>query len=287
MEPFWGFATVMIRIPEIFHAINLAVLEEQNLAYRLSRVNPDSGKEQVIIASKQPTIAHPIRVSIQVPNATWTLSISPASGWRNWVLICASVLLSVLLALLLTAFIIYLRRREHEEKMEFMAYHDILTTLPNRVLLMDRFQMACARNKHSGASLALCFIDLDHFKSVNDTYSHEVGDRILVEVTQRIKTCIREEDTLSRHGGDEFILLLGVIQSQAVVLEIVQRILEILAKPYPIDEYAVVSLSASIGVTFSSKVKNLDSLIQQADKAMYEAKLQGRNRYICDASYLG
>ena len=174
----------------------------------------------------------------------------------------------------------YLRKRKENTKLRFIAHHDNLTHLPNRMLLTDRFKHSYARSKQTQTYLAVCFIDLDHFKEVNDTYTHEVGDHILIETTKRILKCIREEDTLSRHGGDEFILLIGNMHDQHSVLEIIERILDTLSSPYHVDETTTVALSASIGITFASEtVHDLEVLIQQADSAMYEAKAKGSNTF--------
>lgn len=281
-ESFWGFAIVLIRFPEIFNTVNFNVLVSQGIAYRLTRIHPDLNKEQMIASSKNDITDDPVCVDLDVPNATWKLSMTPSHGWHHYPLIAVNSLLGGIFVVLVTSLAIFLKRKEHEKELEFMAYHDALTHLPNRILLLDRFTMAYAHNKHIGTSLAVCFIDLDHFKQINDTYSHEVGDRILVEATQRILKCIREEDTLSRQGGDEFILLLGEIKERYIAQQIVQRILETLAKPYCLDEYTIISISASVGITFASETtKDLEVLIQQADSAMYAAKLQGRNGFVC------
>ena len=170
-------------------------------------------------------------------------------------------------------------RKEQQKQLEFMAHYDLLTKLPNRALFTDHFIKALARSKRKGTLLAVCFLDLDHFKIVNDTYGHDTGDQLLIEVTSRIKESIREEDTLSRQGGDEFTLLLGDIEYMSQCEQTLKRILNALALPYELNQH-LLHISASIGVTlYPHDNANLDTLIRHADHAMYEAKLNGRNGY--------
>ena len=171
------------------------------------------------------------------------------------------------------------RSKKQQETLKQMAHYDVLTKLPNRVLLADRFILALAHSKRQENLLAVCFLDLDNFKPVNDIYGHETGDLLLIEVAERIKANIRIEDTVSRQGGDEFALLLGDIESFPQCELMLKRILESLAQPYVIDEQSH-SISASIGVSLYPKDDaDFDTLLRHADQAMYQAKLAGRNRY--------
>jgi len=169
--------------------------------------------------------------------------------------------------------------KEQQKALEFMAHYDVLTQLPNRSLFVDRFNQAIAHSKRSGTLLALCFLDLDEFKPVNDTYGHDIGDELLIQVSQRIKDNIREEDTVSRQGGDEFAILLGDIDSSSQCKQLLTRLNKALAKAYLINEYSI-KVSASIGVTiYPHDDADLDTLLRHADQAMYQAKLAGRNRF--------
>jgi len=169
--------------------------------------------------------------------------------------------------------------KKQQETLEKMAHYDVLTQLPNRVLLADRFSQALAHSKRQDTLLAVCFLDLDNFKPVNDIYGHEVGDKLLIEVAERIQFIIREEDTVSRQGGDEFALLLGDIESFSQCEHILKRIIDSLAKPYFIDQQTA-SIGASIGVSlYPTEDSDLDTLMRHADQAMYQAKLAGKNRY--------
>jgi len=166
-----------------------------------------------------------------------------------------------------------------QEALQQMVHYDVLTKLPNRVLLADRFKLALAHSKRQKNLLAVCFLDLDNFKAVNDLYGHEVGDHLLIEVSRRIKAGIRDEDTVSRQGGDEFALLLGNIESFSQCEHLLTRLIESLSQPYHINEHSV-SIGASIGITlYPNDDADFDTLLRHADQAMYQAKLAGRNRY--------
>jgi len=169
--------------------------------------------------------------------------------------------------------------KKQQEQLHLMAHYDVLTGLPNRALFVDRFNQAIAHSKRTEFQLAVCFLDLDDFKPVNDKYGHEIGDELLIEVAKRIQFCIREEDTVSRQGGDEFALLLNDIESFSQVEQTLERIHNTLAQPYLINNYPH-HIRVSSGVTlYPSDDSDIDTLLRHADNAMYKAKQTGRNRY--------
>jgi len=169
--------------------------------------------------------------------------------------------------------------KTQQESLKQMAHYDVLTQLPNRVLLTDRFTQALAHSKRHENILAVCFLDLDDFKPVNDLHGHKAGDELLIEVAKRIKSTIREEDTVSRQGGDEFVLLLGDIESFSQCEHTLKRIIESLSQPYHIAGQSI-SISASIGITlYPLDNSDFDTLMRHADQAMYQAKLAGKSRY--------
>lgn len=169
--------------------------------------------------------------------------------------------------------------KEQQDILELMAHYDVLTKLPNRVLFADRFSQAVAHCKRSGSMLAICFVDLDDFKPVNDTYGHDVGDQLLVEVANRLKSNVREEDTISRFGGDEFAIIFRDVESVEECEEMLKRIHQSIAQPYHVDDLRL-NISASSGVSFYTQENDdLDTLLRHADQSMYQAKLSGRNHY--------
>ncbi len=173
-------------------------------------------------------------------------------------------------------------RKIAEERIKELAFFDALTRLPNRTLLSDRLKQAIAVSAQSDACGALLFIDLDNFKTLNDTLGHDKGDLLLKQVAQRLGVCVRESDTVARVGGDEFVVVLGSLsgnreEAANQVEAIGEKILEVLGDAYRLDgvEYRT---SASIGATvFKGHEASIDELLKQADLAMYKCKERGRN----------
>ena len=173
----------------------------------------------------------------------------------------------------------YTDREEAETRMRHLAHFDHLTGLPNRVLLFDRLGQGLFEATRYGQALALLFLDLNGFKDINDSLGHDVGDKALVEVAQRLRDCVRDCDTVARMGGDEFTVILTRVEGKADASVIAGRILEALAKPLC---YAGKSfmLGASIGISiYPEHGMDADTLVKNADTAMYEVKAEGKNQF--------
>jgi diguanylate cyclase (GGDEF)-like protein/PAS domain S-box-containing protein len=170
--------------------------------------------------------------------------------------------------------------KAHERALEHIAHFDALTHLPNRVLLADRLKQAMVQALRRSQRLAVTFLDLDKFKTVNDTMGHEIGDKLLIEVSARMKQALREGDTLSRIGGDEFVAVLVDIGDLQACQATLERLLAAAASPVHIDGH-LIQISASLGVTFYPQTDEIDpdQLLRQADQAMYQAKQAGKNCY--------
>ncbi|MBK8752808.1 MAG: EAL domain-containing protein [Candidatus Competibacteraceae bacterium] len=170
-------------------------------------------------------------------------------------------------------------RKHVEERLDHLAYHDALTQLPNRVLLTDRLQQAMAQTLRDQKRLAVCYLDLDGFKAINDTWGHAHGDRVLIEVARRLKSCVRANDTVARLGGDEFILLLGNLTDMEECEQTLNRVVAALHVPFVVLDQPI-PLSTSLGVTlYPDDMSNPDTLLRHTDQAMYAAKEAGGNRY--------
>ena len=170
-------------------------------------------------------------------------------------------------------------RKETEARIDFLAHHDPLTGLPNRVLFRDRFSLATAWSERSGCKVALLYVDLDHFKTINDTLGHPVGDQLLQQVAQRLRQCVRETDTISRQGGDEFLIALTDIHDLEAVSRITTKVIDALGAPFNIEGHELAA-TVSMGVAvWPDDGQNFDALLQRADTAMYQAKAAGRNTY--------
>ena len=170
--------------------------------------------------------------------------------------------------------------KRQQERLQYMAYNDHLTDLPNRAQLARTMTQTLAQSQRSGDMVAVCYLDLDHFKPVNDRHGHDAGDRLLQETARRLKSALRGGDTVARLGGDEFAMLLQGLTSEADCREVLDRVIKCVREPFPITPEMSETLSASIGVRLVPAddllERDPDALLRQADQAMYVAKQEGR-----------
>jgi len=171
------------------------------------------------------------------------------------------------------------KQKNQEKEIHSLAFYDALTSLPNRRLFENHLHDSISRAKRHKEKVAIIFMDMDNFKVINDTYGHKVGDKFLQEVTSRIKSVIREEDTLSRIGGDEFILLIEEVNGIEDAAHAAERVIEQVRKPFDIEKnkfFSAVSLGISI---YPDDSEHYDTLLEYADKAMYHVKNSGKNSF--------
>ena len=170
-------------------------------------------------------------------------------------------------------------RRQAEARVHHMAYHDSLTGLPNRLLLSDRLDRALLAAERTGRSLAVMFLDLDRFKTINDTLGHVAGDQLLKEVATRLCGAVRASDTVARLGGDEFVVLLPGLRARDEATQVADKIIDVLAQPFPLEGH-VLHVTPSIGIcVYPDDGIDAETLMRHADAAMYHAKAAGRNNY--------
>lgn len=169
-------------------------------------------------------------------------------------------------------------RKLMEEQLKRIAHYDFLTDLPNRFLFDDHTKYAMSQAERNNTKLAIMYIDLDKFKPVNDTYGHDVGDKILKSVASRIQKCLRKSDTAGRIGGDEFIVLLPKVDTQQDTLSVAEKIRIALNEPFEFPGCPTINISSSIGIAiYPEHGRDEAQLSRNADKAMYLAKESGRN----------
>lgn len=170
-------------------------------------------------------------------------------------------------------------RKRVEETMRFRALHDPLTDLPNRMLFMDHLNLRLAEARRSRKALAVMFLDLDNFKNVNDTFGHLIGDKLIREVADRLKTSVRETDTVARIGGDEFIMLAGDIDQTRDAASVAEKIMALFEEPFVLEHHEIL-VTASMGISVCpDDDETAEALLKKADIAMYHAKERGRNNY--------
>jgi diguanylate cyclase (GGDEF)-like protein/PAS domain S-box-containing protein len=212
-------------------------------------------------------------------NRSYEVKVLRKDGQEVWVSLAASpVEHGGKPAALAIAFDITERKRT-EQRVRNLAYHDSLTGLPNRRLFNDRLTVALAQSHRHGQPLAVLFLDLDHFKLINDSFGHALGDRLLQRAALRLMGCVREGDTVARLGGDEFILLLPGLGRPEDVGRVADKVLEALRQPFPLDHRDLL-VSASMGVSvYPDDGTDVDTLVSNADMAMYRAKEKGRDNF--------
>jgi diguanylate cyclase (GGDEF)-like protein/PAS domain S-box-containing protein len=168
-----------------------------------------------------------------------------------------------------------------EEALARQATHDALTGLPNRRLFFEHLKTALAAHARRHTTLAVLFLDLDGFKGVNDTFGHEAGDAVLVEIAERLRRTMREGDTIARFGGDEFVALVPDAGSVDLVEAAASRLLAAVKSPVRLERGDEAVVTASVGIALSDRNGDADDLVRQADAAMYQAKSAGRDRFEC------
>ena len=176
--------------------------------------------------------------------------------------------------------IFYATERERvEERLTQLVYYDGLTNLPNRMLFVDRLSQAITRVAWHKRLVAVMFLDLDHFKRINDTLGHKVGDRLLKAVSERLTSCLRVGDTVARMGGDEFTIILADVARSQDVARLAEKIIDLLSKPYLIDDRELF-VTASIGISlYPNDGEDAETLLKNADMAMYRPKKRRRNNF--------
>lgn len=221
------------------------------------------------------------------------MNIGSHNALPNWVPWLASGLFSaVLLMMVLTVLLrrqVARRTRElqvevderriAQERLDRLAYYDVLTGLPNRVSFSENLKLAIATARRRNAKIAVMFIDLDQFKTINDSLGHDAGDQLIMHVAQRLKVCLRDEDTLNRFGGDEFVAILQDVSELGGIGQVAERMLNCLRAPINIGVSEIYT-SISIGIAlYPADDLTVDGLLKNADAAMYHAKAQGGNNY--------
>jgi two-component system cell cycle response regulator len=179
--------------------------------------------------------------------------------------------------------LLYKQLQESNQKLESLALHDALTGLPNRQLLLDRIPLAISHARRNKSTMALMYLDLDGFKQINDTRGHDVGDSLLRMVAARLVAAVRQEDTVARIGGDEFVIAFWGLGQSDGVDRVAAKIIEAVSRPYSIQGRSV-SISASVGVSvYPVHGDDVQALMKSADLALYDAKHAGKNNYVIAA----
>ncbi len=206
-------------------------------------------------------------------------------GWSNKELLDIAMKVGSVVLLIIVSFAVWnsrLRkeiklRKAAERQIRHIATHDELTGLPNRNLMQDRLEQTLSQNERTGKPFAVLFLDLDGFKKINDDFGHSYGDELLVQAAHRMSSLLRRSDTVCRHGGDEFVVILPTANNVGSALAVSRKLVVQLAKPYKVKKKSL-DISVSIGVSlYPQHGLTSDDLLRSADKAMYRAKAAGKN----------
>jgi diguanylate cyclase (GGDEF)-like protein len=291
----WGFVYARVNVNDLFRdAISLSVSERIHLEVfeggDQDQEAPSLDKANLIYDADLKDVPHALDASYKPRHSTIERVAVDGTSWifysssrldgaieqRNnapLLILLAGSLLSIGAGALT-----FIRNRQRQLAYQY-AYYDYLTGLPNRRLLQDRFQQALANAQRHGTGLALLFIDLDKFKPINDRFGHEAGDKVLKTVAARLASCLREGDTLSRLGGDEFIVLLLNIAGEEEIFSVAQKVVAITSEPIRMKAQDL-QVGCSIGISiFPKDGADFESLLKNADAAMYRAKENSRNNF--------
>jgi diguanylate cyclase (GGDEF)-like protein len=277
-QKFWGLVSVTLKFPEVLEYAELEVLETYGYAYELWRISPDTNERQIIAGSHENTkmTSRYIEKPVQILNAEWYLRVSPVLMWYNYPENIALVIAGFCISLV----VLFVMQNNYDLKnvqnvFELMAITDPLTGIFNRRHFLEIVRIGIEKARRHNESCYFIMFDIDKFKNVNDTYGHQIGDKVLMDVTARVKADIRPYDLFARYGGEEFIIYTSGI-SKKEVCDMTERLrLSLCSRKYEYDDVSFDS-SASFGIAHMHDY-NLDKAIKQSDEALYAAKRAGRN----------
>ena len=278
LHKFWGLVSVTLKFPQVLDHAELEVFETYGYGYELWRINPDTNERQVIASSydhaKQKSRF--IEKPVQILNAEWYLRVMPILMWYHYPENIALVIAGFCISLV----VLFVMQNNFELKsmqavFELMAITDHLTGIFNRRHFMEIVRISIEKARRLNENCYFIMFDIDKFKDVNDTYGHQIGDKVLMDVAARIKTNIRPYDLFARYGGEEFIIFTSGTSKQEVC-DMTERLrISLCCRKYEYDNINF-SSSASFGIAHMYDY-NLDKAIKQSDDAMYAAKKNGRN----------
>lgn len=280
---FWGFTAVKINLAEILENIYLTELEERGFSYQLWQIDPQTNRKK-IIAQSGIVINNPIEKNIKIAGTTWTLSLTPVGGWNKPIQFSLKILFSLCFSIMLATLVkLLLDSKAHALELEKIAYFDPLTGLPNRRLLLYRLEEIIAVTERNGKNIAVCYLDLDSFESINNYLGQKAGDYILVRIAKRLQKFLRKGDVIARIEGDEFIIVLQDISEVTEVKMIIDRITEAAFIPISYDT-EIVSVSTSIGVVIhpTDNITNnslVSTLLSHGEQAMFYSKNNKKGSY--------
>ncbi|MEP0072178.1 MAG: EAL domain-containing protein [Marinomonas sp.] len=287
-EVFWGFTSAVIYLDSLLNATQLTEFEKEGYRYKLTRVDSETNELITLLESAKPLTETQATSNLVVPAGEWSLSISKPMKAELFNNTITGNIISFIVALIISVslYLILMQPqklralvKEKTKELEELAYTDPLTDLPNRRYLQESLPGILYNNHKHQRMAAFIYFDLDDFKRINDTIGHDVGDQILVIVANRLNKFKQESHLIVRLGGDEFAILLNDIKSYEEVVDYADRILDSTRAPITLDNKKF-SVQTTLGIAMVPKHgRDLITIMQNADMAMYQAKLEGKNKY--------
>ncbi len=283
---FWGFASALIYLKDLLASTDLDSLPQKGYTYQLMGTSPITGDLEIYAGEEAPLV-NPVKYSIKVPNAEWTLCLSRESSIPSFaknLFVLLNLSISILLAYLTYILVkqpVVLKElvRQRTDDLEKLAFYDPLTSLCNRRLFNDHIERMINHIDRSGENFALLYLDIDNFKRINDSLGHEAGDILLVSIAERLKSILRKSNIIARLGGDEFCILAANWKSIHDVRVIAEKIIKAFDEPILLENRKTF-VTPSIGISIAREDgDNVSDLLRRADMAMYVAKESGKNAY--------
>lgn len=275
---YWGMASIVINVSELFQAAGFYEAKD-GYVFALRGKDGTGAAGEIIYGNAEIFNSDPVLSPIRLPNGSWQIAAIPEGNWGVdlgflWLFRASGWAVAILFGLLINAL---LRAKEINRN---LALHDHLTNLPNRRLLEDRLKQLISHSKRNETSFGLLYIDLDKFKQINDKFGHKIGDDLLLEVSKRMLASVRAADTVSRIGGDEFIILSDQVSQKSAMIHIRRQLEQNLFGTAYISGHKI-EIRASIGIAiYPDDGKTIDELLRAADKKMYSEKHSGKLKFV-------
>lgn len=277
---FWGFVNVVVRIEKILSTIDFSAFESRDYKYAIYKINDETGEIKHIFGTETKHLHNPITKRLDMPNAHWELAIAPSEAWVNIHLVIVLTTLSLLLIVAFTILtLLFLKLRQSNMRLAQLATLDQLTGLYTKQTAVFTLKKEIDYARRNDSQVALCFIDMNNFKQINDMYGHTIGDSALVKVAKRLMESVRPEDIVARFGGDEFIIIFRGKNTGTDYLNTVDRIRAVLNVPAKLSAHVLADISAAAGIAvYPKNGQSVEELISYADKAMYEEKARMKEK---------
>lgn len=278
---FWGFINVVVTVPQIFDSIDFSAISKHGYKFSIYKVDENTGERVHIYGSEFDELHKPVCSQLDISNARWEIALAPVESWVDIRLLVVLIVFSVLIVLALTfVAILIIQQYMNTRMLAAIAINDQLTGLFSRQTAVQTLEKELKNALENGSQLAVCFIDMNDFKRINDTFGHTSGDAALKWVAKQLKSAVQPDDIVARFGGDEFIIIFRGQHSESYVAA-VESIRQKINCKAELETGIVTDISAAVGLAmYPENGSSVKSLVQYADDEMYKNKagMKGRSR---------